>query len=179
MKKIVGLLSVLLLLNSCIVSTAASAVKGVAKLSYKAVEGTVNGIGWAVGKAKGKIDEDKIDGKWKVIGVYNGSFEDFQKDSNSNSSFSSDCANGFDQMVFKSKKSKFQPVHCSSEKESWVKYSLEFGKNPVTKEKENYIKYNSNNYISVIDVNNKTMVLEGNLMPKLAFSGAKLYLLEK
>jgi hypothetical protein len=30
----------------------------------------------------------------------------------------------------------------------------------------------------VIDVNNKTMVLEGNLMPKLAFSGAKLYLLK-
>lgn len=179
MKKIVFLASAVFVLNSCVVSTAAKVVKGAVNVSYKAVKGTVNGISWAVSKAKGKIDEDRLDGTWKVVGAYKGSFEDFTNDQNPESSFTSDCTEGFDQIIFKAKKSKFKPVHCSSEKEDWVKYDMEFGKNPVTKEKENYIEYNSNNYISVIDVNNKTMVLEGNLMPKLAFSGAKLYLLEK
>ncbi|WP_419870397.1 hypothetical protein [Chryseobacterium sp. CT-SW4] len=180
MKKIIFLVSALFILNSCIVSTATKVVKGAVNVSYHAVKGTVNGISWAVSKAKGKIDEDKLDGTWKVVGVYKGSFEDFSNDQNPESSFTTDCAEGsYDQIIFKAKKSRFKPVHCSSDKEDWVKYSLEFGKNPLTKEKENYIEYNSHNYISVIDANNKTMVLEGNLMPKLAFSGAKLYLLEK
>ncbi len=179
MKNILFLASALIVLNSCVVRTATKVVSGAVNLGYKAVKGTVNGISWAVSKAKGKIDEDRLDGTWKVAGVYKGSFEDFSKDQDPEASFTSDCVNSFDQIIFKAKKSKFKPVHCSSDKEDWVKYSLEFGKNPVTKEKENYIEYNSNNYISVIDVNNKTMVLEGNLMPKLAFSGAKLYLLEK
>jgi len=168
MKKILFIISAAFLLNSCVVSTAAKVVKGAVNVSYKAVKGTVNGISWAVSKAKGKIDEDRIDGTWKVVGVYRGSFEDFTKDQNPESNFTSECTNdSFDQIIFNARKSK------------WQKYSMEFGKNPITKEKENYIEYNSNNYISVIDVNNKTMVLEGNLMPKLGFSGAKLYLLEK
>ena len=57
-------------------------VKGAVNVSYKAVKGTVNGISWAVSKAKGKIDEDRIDGTWKVVGIYRGSFEDFTKDQN-------------------------------------------------------------------------------------------------
>jgi len=179
MKKAILLASMVFVLNSCVVSTAAKVVKGAVNVSYKAVKGTVNGISWAVRKANGKIDESRLDGTWKIVGVYRGSFEDFTKDQNPESSFTSECGDSFEQIIFKAKKSKFQPVHCSSEKEDWVKYSLEFGKNPVAKEKENYIEYNSNNYISVIDVTNKTMVLEGNVIPKLAFSGAKLYLLEK
>ncbi|REC44201.1 hypothetical protein [Chryseobacterium pennipullorum] len=179
MKKIVLLASVVLVLNSCVVRTATKVVSGAVNLGYKAVKGTVNGISWAVSKAKGKIDEDRIDGTWKVVGVYKGSFEDFSKDQNPESSFTSECTDSFEQIVFKAKKSKFKPVHCSTGDESWVKYKMEFGKNPLTKEKENYIEYNSNNYITVIDVNSKTMVLEGNVIPKLAFSGAKLFLLEK
>ncbi|MFP3833014.1 hypothetical protein [Chryseobacterium sp. SIMBA_028] len=179
MKKIIFLAFALLTLHSCVVRTATKVVSGAVSIGYKAVKGTVNGISWAVSKAKGKIDEDRLDGTWKVVGVYRGSFEDFSKDQNPDGSFTSDCTESFDQIIFKANKSKFKPVHCSSDKEDWVKYSLEFGKNPITKEKENYIEYNSNNYISVIDVNSKTMVLEGNLMPKMAFSGAKLYLLEK
>lgn len=179
MKKIILAAAVVFTLQSCIVSTATKAVKGVAKVGYKAVKGTVKGVSWAVSKANGKIDKDRIDGTWKVVGVYNGSFENFSNDPNSDSSYNSDCTEGFDQIIFNSKKSKFKPVHCSTEKEDWQKYDFEFGKNPLTKEKENYIEYNSNNYISLIDVNSKTMILEGNLMPKLAFSGGKLYLLEK
>ena len=179
MKKVLVLVSAVALLNSCVVKTAVKTVSGVASIGYKAVKGTVKGVSWAVSKANGKIDEDRVDGTWRVVGVYKGSFNDFQKDQSPDSSFESECGDGYDQLIFKSKKSKFQPVHCSGDKEDWVKYDFKFGKNPATNEKENYIKYNSNNYISVIDVNNKTMVLEGNLMPKLAFTGAKLYLLEK
>ncbi|WP_312764510.1 hypothetical protein [Epilithonimonas sp.] len=179
MKKIIISACAIAILQSCIVSTAAKAVKGVATVGYKAVKGTVKGVSWAVSKAKGKIDKDRIDGTWKVVGVYKGSFEDFSNDQVPDSSFNSECVEGFDQIIFNSKKSKFKPVHCNTEKEDWQKYDFEFGKNPLTKEKENYIEYNSSNYISVIDINSKTMVLEGNLMPKLAFSGAKLYLLEK
>ncbi|KIA89143.1 hypothetical protein [Kaistella jeonii] len=179
MKKIVFLVLTAMVLNSCVVSTAAKAVKGVAKVGFKAVKGTVKGVSWAVGKAKGKIDEDRIDGTWKVVGVYHGSFEDFEKDQNPESTFTSQCTQGFDQIVFNSRKSKFKPVHCSSDEEEWVKYSFDFGKNPLSKERENYITYNSNTYISVIDATHKTMVLEGNLMPKLNFSQATLFLLEK
>jgi hypothetical protein len=89
-------------------------VSGAVNLGYKAVKGTVNGISWAVSKAKGKIDEDRVDGTWKVVGVYKGSFEDFSKDQNPDGSFTSDCTESFDQIIFKAKKSKFKPVHCSS-----------------------------------------------------------------
>ena len=101
MKKIVILASVALILNSCVVSTAAKVVKGAVNVSYKAVKGTVNGISWAVSKAKGKIDEDRVDGTWKVVGAYKGSFEDFTNDQNPESSFTSDCAEGFDQIILK------------------------------------------------------------------------------
>ena len=179
MKKIIIPILILAVLQSCIVSTAAKAVTGVAKIGYKAVKGTVKGVSWAVSKANGKIDEDRIDGTWRVVGIYHGSFADFTADQNPESSFTSECAEGFDQIIFNSRKSKFKPVHCSTEKESWQKYDFEFGKNPLTKEKENYIEFNSSNYITVIDINSKTMILEGILMPKQAFSGGKLYLLEQ
>lgn len=179
MKKSIIIILAAGLLQSCVVSTAAKAVGGVANIGYKAVKGTVNGISWAVSKANGKIDEDRLNGTWKVVGAYKGTLEEFQKDPNPSTSFDSDCKDGVDQIIFKSKKSRLKTTHCSHEDEKWVKYDFNFGKNPMTKEKENYIKYNSSNYISVIDVTNKTMVLEGNVMPKLAFSGAKLFLLEK
>lgn len=179
MRKIFILIAMSLFLSSCVVSTAAKVVKTTAKVGVSAVKGTVKGVSWAVKKANGKIDEKRVDGTWEIIGVYNGTFADFEKDSDPDSSFSSECSSGTDQIIFKAKSSKFKPVHCSSEKESWVKYKFKFGKHPVTKDKENYLQYNSNNYITIIDVSNKTMVLEGNLMPKLAFGGGKLYLLEK
>ena len=80
MKKIVFIISAAFLLNSCVVSTAAKGGKRGGKCKLQSSrKGTVNGISWAVSKAKGKIDEDRIDGTWKVVGVYRGSFEDFTK----------------------------------------------------------------------------------------------------
>ena len=60
MRKFIVLISAAVLLQSCVVSTAAKVVKGVATVGYKAVKGTVKGISWTVSKAKGKIDEDRL-----------------------------------------------------------------------------------------------------------------------
>lgn len=177
--KILPVVFLSFLLSSCIVSTAAKIVTTTAKLGYSAVKGTVKGVSWAVQKADGKINEDRIDGVWKVVAVYNGTYEQFSQDPNPENNYKNDCANGFEVLEFKSNREKFRPVHCQSDDEDLVKYKYDFGKNPITKNKENYLKYNSNNYISIIDVTNKTMVLEGNLMQKYAFSGGKLYLFEK
>ena len=175
MKKIIAIVCVSMVLQACIVSTAVGAVKGVTKLAYKTVKGTVKGISWTVSKAKGKIDKDRIDGKWKIVGIYKGSFADYEKEQNPETSFETTCETGFEQIEFNSRRSKFKPVHCSTDKEEWTKYDLEFGKNPASGERENYIEYNSRNYISVIDVSNKNLTLEGNL----TMSGTQVYLLEK
>ncbi|WP_090078651.1 hypothetical protein [Halpernia frigidisoli] len=167
------------LLSSCIVSTAAKIVTTTAKIGYSAVKGTVKGVSWAVQKADGKINEDRIDGVWKVVAVYNGSYEQFAQDANPENNYVNECADGLEVIEFKSNREKFRPVHCESAEEELVKYKYDFGKNPLTKNKENYLKYNSSNYISIIDVTSTTMVLEGNLIPKYAFSGGKLYLFEK
>lgn len=167
------------LLSSCIVSTAAKIVTTTAKIGYSAVKGTVKGVSWAVQKADGKINEDRIDGVWKVVAVYNGTYEQFSTDANPANNYVNDCPNGLEVIEFKSNREKFRPVHCDGTDEDLIKYKYKFGKNPLTKNKENYLKYNSENYISIIDVTNKTMVLEGNLIPKYAFSGGKLYLFEK
>jgi len=175
MRKFIVLISAAVLLQSCVVSTAAKVVKGVATVGYKAVKGTVKGISWTVSKAKGKIDEDRLNGTWKVVGIYKGSFNDYETRQNPETSFETKCDNGFEQIEFNSHKSKFKPVHCSPDKEDWTKYDLEFGKNPSNGERENYIEYNSRNYISVIDVSSKNLILEGNL----TMAGTQLYLLEK
>ena len=175
MRKFIVLISAAVLLQSCVVSTAAKVVKGVATVGYKAVKGTVKGISWTVSKAKGKIDEDRLDGTWKVVGIYKGPFNDYERQQNPETSFETQCENGFEQIEFNSRKSKFKPVHCSSDKEDWTKYDLEFGKNRSNGERENYIEYNSRNYISVIDVSSKNLILEGNL----TMAGTQLYLLEK
>lgn len=179
MKKFCLMIGCFLFFQSCVVSTAAKAVKTVAKVSYGVVKGTVKGVSWAVSKAKGKIDEDKLNGTWKLVGIYHGTFEDYAKANQTNTSFQTNCENEEMVISFKSKKSKFQPLHCIHQEENWVKYKQDFGKNPMTKEKENYITYNSKNYISIIDVNNKTLVLEGTLLNDALNSGHKLYLFEK
>lgn len=168
-----------LTLTSCIVSTAAKIVTTTAKLGYSVVKGSIKGVSWAVKKAEGKISDDRIDGTWKVVGVYNGTYEQFSQDSNPENNFKSDCAGTNEVIEFKTRREKFKPVHCDGQDEEWIDYKYKFGKNPQTEEKENYLKYNSSNYISIIDVTNKTMVLEGNLMQSYAFSGGKLYLFEK
>lgn len=176
--KIAILFIISFLMTSCVVSTVAKVATTTAKIGYSAVKGTVKGVSWAVKKAEGKIDQDRLNGTWKVIGVYNGSYEQFSQDHNPINNFKSEC-DGFEVIEFKSNRGKFQPVHCEGVNEDWKKYKFDYGKNPATKNKENYLKYNSSNYISIIDVTSKTMVLEGNLIPSYGMNGGKLYLFEK
>lgn len=78
-------------MSSCVVSTAAKVVKTTAKIGVSAVKGTVKGISWTVKKANGKINENRLDGSWKIVGVYNGTYEQFSKDDNPESKFVSSC----------------------------------------------------------------------------------------
>ncbi|MHA6728341.1 hypothetical protein ACX3PU_09805 [Chryseobacterium sp. A301] len=182
MKSILKTVLVLVLcftLTSCIVSTAVGVVKTAAKVGYKVVKGTVNGVSWAVKKAQGKIDEDRLDGKWKIVGLYNGSYDTFASDENPDNTYKNSCIGSEEIFEFKTKRSKFKPAHCKSQDEEWVSYKYKYGKNPQSSEKENYIEYNSRNYISVIDVTNKTLVLEGTLNLGDSFGGKQLIMLEK
>lgn len=120
------------ILTSCIVSTAAKVVKTTAKIGIGVVKGTVKGVAWTVKKAEGKINEDRIDGVWKVVGVYSGTYEQFSTDSNPENNFKSTCANGLEVIEFNSKREKFKPVHCTGQDEEWIKYGYKFGKNPMT-----------------------------------------------
>src|SRR5690625_7733897 len=80
MKRIIVLIMMSFLLSSCVVSTAAKVVKTTAKIGVSAVKGTVKGISWSVKKDNGKINENRLDGTWKVVGVYNGNYEQYSKD---------------------------------------------------------------------------------------------------
>ncbi|SEW05313.1 hypothetical protein SAMN05421765_2022 [Kaistella antarctica] len=179
LNKVVLLLALSFVLTSCIISTAAKIVTTTAKIGIGAVKGTVKGVSWAVRKAEGKINENLLNGTWKVVGVYNGSFDQYAQDADPANNFTPECGDSMEVIEFKSKRGKFLPIHCQTEKVDWIKYKFDFGRNPQTKNKENYFKYNSSNYISIIDVNSKTMVLEGNLMQNYALTGGKLYLFEK
>lgn len=60
--KIILLLFLSSVLTSCLVSTAAKVVTTTAKIGISAVKGTVKGVSWAIKKAEGKIDEDRLNG---------------------------------------------------------------------------------------------------------------------
>lgn len=179
MKKIILISGLALILSSCVVSTAGKVVKTAVRTTTKVVKGTVKGVSWAVKKAEGKINENRLDGDWKVVGVYNGTYEEFAKDKDPDNNYESKCSDSFEQITINTKKEKFRPFHCSGEKEDWVKYKFKFGKNPQNKEKENYLKYNRDKTISIVDVTSKTMVIESELLLGNNFPKRRLYLLEK
>ena len=179
MKKYIFLIGSVFILQSCVVSTAAKAVKTVAKVGYGVVKGTVNGVSWTINKAKGKIDEDRLDGNWKLVGVYNGTYDQFSNDKNAITNHKNSCTNELELISFKSNKSKFKSLYCESQKVDWEKYDLKFGKSPISTEKENYIVYNSNKYLSIIDVTNKSLVIEAIGFNDLTVNKKQLYFFEK
>lgn len=179
LKKAILLLFMGLFLNSCVVSTAAKVVKTTTKVAVGAVKGTVNAVSWTVSKASGKIDDKRLNGTWRITEVYKGSFDDISKTGEGEDIYSNSCSSGSEILEFKAKKSKLKPVHCSEVKEKWESYKFKFGKNPETKERENYIKMASGEYISIINVSNKELILEGNLIPSYTLKGGRVYRLEK
>ncbi|MFA5619774.1 MAG: hypothetical protein WDA08_05655 [Weeksellaceae bacterium] len=179
MKKYLLIGSMLFLLSSCVVSAVGKVASTAVKATVGIVKGTVKGVSWAVSKAEGEISEKRIDGTWKVVGVYNGTYEEFIKDGDADNQFENHCGNEDVEITFKTNRSRFQPFHCSNEKEDWVKYKFKFGKNPQTKEKENHLRYGNNQTISIIDVTSKTMVIESEQTFGNSFPKRRMYLLEQ
>lgn len=178
MKKYILILTAGLFLQSCIVSTAAKAVTTVAKVGVGVVKGTVKGISWTVKKAKGKIDEDRLDGNWKLVGIYDGPLSEYEKVQNPNTSFEATCENESTLLSFKSKNSKIKQLYCANDKVDFEKYKFQFGRNSATGDKENYITFGNKN-LTIVDVSNKNLVLEGVGFYDLTKSNRQVYLFEK
>ena len=178
MKKFIIILAAGFCLQSCVVNTAAKAVTAVAKAGYGVVKGTVKGISWTVNKAKGKIDEDRLDGDWKLVGIYDGPLAEYEREKNPNTSFEATCANENTLLSFKTKKSKLKQLYCAKEKVDFEKYKFQFGRNSATGDKENYITF-ANKNLTIVDVSNKNLVLEGVGFYDLTKSNRQVYLFEK
>lgn len=179
MKRIAIALVLCFSLTSCVVSTATKVVKTTTKVATKAVKGTVKGASWAVKKAEGKIDENRLNGDWKLVGVYKGDYADILKHKESEDLYQNSCSGQAELVVFKINKDKWQSLHCGNEKVSWEKIKFNFGKNPTSREKENYLTLGKDNHISIIDVSHKNLILEGNLDASYSLSGGKVYLFER
>lgn len=159
MKKIFFLILINFIFHSCIVATTATKVVSTAgKLAVGAVKTTVNGVNWTIQKANGKINENSLNGKWKVIGFYKGSFNEFSVQNNPINFFT--CDMGIEIFDFKMKKEKFYHYPCGTDDPLQYKLKYSFEKNPETGDKENMITYGPS-YFTIIDVDNQHLTLEG------------------
>ncbi len=169
MKKVILSVSFIFLLQSCIVSTAAKVVKTAGKVAVGAVKTTVHTIDWTVKKANGKINEDRLDGQWKVVGLYKGSFNEFESQENPANLYEG-CSSGEEIYEFKAKRNKFTQYSCGDSDPATFKYTYSWEKDPLTGEKENMISYGPG-YFNIINVDNKHLVLEGYFLNE---SGSKV-----
>ena len=104
MKKLIASVLLCSVLSSCIVSTAAKVVKTTAKVAVGTVKVAAKGTGWVIQKANGKINEDRLNGKWKVVGFYRGTFDEFSATENPENLFT--CTSGDEIYEFKMNKEK-------------------------------------------------------------------------
>lgn len=176
MKKLVLIIGLFFAVTSCIVSTATKVVTTAGKVAIGAVKATVNGIDWAITKANGKIDDSRLNGKWKVVGLFKGSFDEFSAQNNHNNYVN--CIEGNELYEFKVKKEKFIHYNCGSTVPMEYKYKFSFEKNPETRTKENMITYGPS-YFSVLDVTKKTLALEGYFVEENGTKVKSICLLEK
>lgn len=176
MKKALFIIVPLFALSSCIVSTATKVVTTAGKVAVGAVKATVNGIDWAITKANGKIDEDRLNGKWKIVGLFKGNFDEFSSKNNPNNYVN--CIEGNELYEFKVKKEKFIHYHCGFTTPIEYKYKFSFEKNTETKTKENMITYGPS-YFTVLDVTKNTLALEGYFVEEYGNKVKSICLLEK
>jgi len=159
MKKIFFLILIHFILHSCIVATTATKVVSTAgKLAVGAVKTTVNGVNWTIQKANGKINENSLNGKWKVIGFYKGSFNEFSVQNNPTNYYT--CDVGIEIFEFRMNREKFYHYPCGIHDPLQYKLKYSFEKNPETGDKENMITYGPS-YFTIIDVTSDHLVLEG------------------
>ncbi len=180
MKNLILSVVVSVLLSSCIATTVAKVAVGTVKTAGKVAVGTVKtaakGIGWTINKANGKINETRLDGKWKVTGLYKGNFSEFASQSNPVNQFS--CDYGDDIYEFKIKKEKFYRSECGNTESQKYKIKYSFDKNPETKEHENMFTYGPS-YFTVIDVTGSNLALEGYFIEENGTKVKSICLLEK
>jgi len=175
MKNIVLSIFLFSVLSSCVVSTAAKVVKTAGKVAVGTVKTTAKGIGWSVKKAQGKINEKRLDGKWKVVGQYIGNFEVFAAESASVNQFHCD---GNEVYEFKMNKEKLFHYDCGNTEPQKYKIKYSFEKNNETKEHENMITYGPS-YFTVIDVSGDKLALEGYFVEVNGSKVKSICLLEK
>lgn len=176
MKKIFLSLCIFTIFNSCIVSTAVSALSTVGKVAVGAVKTTVKGISWSIKKANGKINEDRLNGKWKIVGYYKGNFEEFSAQVNPVNYFS--CTSGDEFYEFKMNREKFFHYTCGTSEPIKYKLKYSFEKNPETGNKENMITYGPS-YFTIIDVTNEHLALEGYFVQENGIEVKSICLLDK
>lgn len=176
MKKTILSLALLSLLTSCVVSTAAKVVKTAGKVAVGTVKTAVKGVGWTINKASGKIDEDRLNGTWKVTGIYEGTFEQFAAKSEPENLF--DCAAGEETYQFKVKKGQFLFTACGSADAEKFKYKYSFEKDHTTGDRENMITYGPS-YFNIIDVTGKNLALEGYFLNQNGTKVRSICTLEK
>ena len=158
MKKLIASVLLCSVLSSCIVSTAAKVVKTTAKVAVGTVKVAAKGTGWVIQKANGKINEDRLNGKWKVVGFYRGTFDEFSATENPENLFT--CTSGDEIYEFKMNKEKMWHYDCGSSDGQKFKIKYSFEKNDETKSKENMVTYGPG-YFTIINVTGDTLVLEG------------------
>ena len=158
MKKLITSVLICSVLSSCIVSTAAKVVKTAGKVAVGTVKVAAKGTGWVIQKANGKINEDRLNGKWKVVGFYKGTFDEYSASENPANLFS--CATGDEVYEFKMNKEKMWHYNCGSSDAEKFKIKYSFEKNDETKERENMVTYGPG-YFTIINVTGDRLVLEG------------------
>ena len=176
MKKIILSVFAFSILTSCVVSTAAKVVKTAGKVAIGTVKTTVKGIGWTVEKANGKINENRLDGKWKVTRQYKGNFEEFAAQSEPENYFTCDAGNEI--YEFKMKKEKMFHYECGSSNAQKYKIKYSFEKNSETKEHENIVTFGPS-YFTIINVTGDKLALEGYFVGENGNKVKSICLLEK
>ncbi len=176
MRKLILAICICSLLTSCIVSTAAKVVKTAGKVAVGTVKTAAKGAGWAYQKANGKINENRLNGKWKVVALYKGTFDEFSVNENPVNLLN--CSNGNEIYEFKMKKEKLFHYDCGSSDAVKYKLKYSFEKNSETRSHENMITYGPG-YFTVINVTNDNLVLEGYFVEDSGSKVKSICLLEQ
>lgn len=176
MRKFIVSVFILGTLSSCIVSTAAKVVKTAGKVAVGTVKATVKGVGWTVNKVNGKINEDRLDGRWKVVGQYRGNFDQFASQSDPVNEFR--CDSGVEMYEFKMSREKMYHYKCGSNDPEKFKIKYSFEKNSETREYENMVTYGPS-YFTIIDVTGDKLALEGFFVGENGSKEMSICLLEK
>lgn len=142
-------------------SVACSPTKFMEKSSnifLKGVELTLKGTDWIFMKASGKINPDKLEGEWELIGTYQGTFDDFvkaQKEGEKLKNVYKSCKNEQAIIVKFDTKNGIIQNKCGNEVYTTRNYKYQFQEDINTKKYENFIFTGLDDYFTVMSISNK------------------------